>query len=98
MKDKLTKLEMALIEKTSQHEKDLILYESKIKFIEQQRDNLKKEQIESNKRFENLLETIQKKGNAEKATGIGHIYLGSTVLHYDLTCCLTCKYTHIFTL
>ena len=66
MKDKLTKLEMALIEKTSQHEKDLILYESKIKFIEQQRDNLKKEQIESNKRFENLLETIQKKGNAEK--------------------------------
>lgn len=66
MKTKLAAAEMALAEKTSQYEKDMILWEGKIKFVEQQRDNLKKEQAESNKRFENLIETIQKKGNAEK--------------------------------
>ena len=66
MKTKLAAAEMALAEKTAQYEKDMILWEGKIKFIEQQRDNLKKEQAESNKRFENLIETIQKKGNEEK--------------------------------
>ena len=66
MKTKLANVEAALAEKTSQYEKDMILWEGKIKFVEQQRDNLKKEQSESSKRFENLIETIQKKGNAEK--------------------------------
>jgi hypothetical protein len=61
MKSKIAELESLLLDKTSQHEKDQILWEGKIKFVEQQRDNLKKEQIDSNKRFEAMLETIQKK-------------------------------------
>ena len=66
MKARLAKLEADLMEKTSQYEKDQILWESKIKFVEQQRDTLKKENTESNKRFEQMLDTIQKKCNAEK--------------------------------
>ena len=61
MKNRIYELETALLEKTSQYEKDQILWEGKIKFIEQQRDTLKKEQNESNKRFETMLDTIQKK-------------------------------------
>ena len=69
MKTKLANVEAALAEKTSQYEKDMILWEGKIKFVDKQRDNLKKEQSEASKRFENLIETIQKKGNAEKEKG-----------------------------
>ena len=66
MKEKISKLELALSEKTSQYEKDQILWEGKIKFIEEQRDTLKKENSESSKRFESMLDTIQKKNNTEK--------------------------------
>ena len=66
MRNKIYELETALLEKNSQYEKDQILWEGKIKFIEQQRDNLKKEQTESNKRFETMLDTIQKKSTSEK--------------------------------
>ena len=66
MKNKIYELETALLEKTSQYEKDQILWDGKIKFIEQQRDTLKKEQNESNKRFETMLDTIQKKSLSEK--------------------------------
>ena len=61
LKTKIAELETLLMDKTSQYEKDQILWEGKIKFVEQQRDNLKKEQNDSNKRFENMIETIQKK-------------------------------------
>ena len=44
MRNKIYELETALLEKNSQYEKDQILWEGKIKFIEQQRDTLKKEQ------------------------------------------------------
>ena len=40
----VNKLEADLMEKTSQYEKDQILWEGKIKFVEQQRDTLKKEE------------------------------------------------------
>ncbi len=66
MKARIAKLESDLMEKTSQYEKDQILWEGKIKFVEQQRDTLKKENTESSKRFEQMLDTIQKKCNAEK--------------------------------
>ena len=68
MKTKIARLESDLLEKTAQYEKDQILWESKIKFIQQERDNLKKENSESQKRFESMLDTIQKKSNAEKAS------------------------------
>ena len=68
MKTRISKLESDLLEKTAQYEKDQILWESKIKFIQQERDNLKKENSESQKRFENMLDTIQKKSNAEKTS------------------------------
>ena len=61
------------MEKTSQYEKDQILWESKIKFVEQQRDTLKKENSDSTKRFEQMLDAIQKKYNAEKEN-IEHNY------------------------
>jgi chromosome segregation ATPase len=66
MRTKISQLELALSEKTTQYEKDQILWDGKIKFVEQQRDILKKENSEANKRFENMLETIQKKNIAEK--------------------------------
>jgi hypothetical protein len=66
MRAKISQLELALNEKTTQYEKDQILWDGKIKFVEQQRDILKKENTESAKRFENMLETIQKKNIAEK--------------------------------
>ena len=66
MRAKISQLEIALQEKTAQYEKDQILWEAKIKFVEQQRDTLKKENSESSKRFESMLDTIQKKSNAEK--------------------------------
>ena len=51
MKSKISKLESDLLEKTAQYEKDQILWESKIKFIQQERDNLKKENSESQKKI-----------------------------------------------
>ena len=65
-KSKINELATKLQEKTSQYEKDQILWENKIKFIEEQRDNLKKENNESSKRFEAMLDTIQKKNLMEK--------------------------------
>ena len=66
LKNRIYELETVLLEKTSQYKKDQISCEGKIKFIEQQRDTLKKEQNESNKRFETMLDTIQKKVNQKK--------------------------------
>ena len=66
MRAKISQLELALNEKTTQYEKDQILWDGKIKFVEQQRDILKKENTEAAKRFESMLETIQKKNIAEK--------------------------------
>ena len=66
MRTKINELELSLNEKIIQYEKDQILWDGKIKFVEQQRDILKKENQEATKRFENMLDTIQKKNNAEK--------------------------------
>jgi len=66
LKKKIAGLEIDLQEKTSNYEKELILWDGKYKFVEQQRDNLKKELNDTQKRFEQLLENIQKKGSLEK--------------------------------
>ena len=66
MRTKINELELSLNEKIIQYEKDQILWDGKIKFVEQQRDILKKENQEATKRFENMLDTIKKKNNAEK--------------------------------
>lgn len=66
LKKRVAVLEVDLQEKTSQLEKEQILWEGKIKFIEQQRDNYKKDLNETQKRFENMLDSIQKKGNMDK--------------------------------
>ena len=66
MRTKINELELSLNEKIIQYEKDQILWDGKIKFVEQQRDILKKENQEATKRFENMLDTKQKKNNAEK--------------------------------
>ena len=67
MRAKISELELKLSEKTSQYEKDQILWEGQKKFLEQQRDTLKKENADAVKRFESMLDTIQKKCDAEKS-------------------------------
>ena len=66
LKKKVSQLETDLNEKNGNLEKEQILWDGKFKFIEQQRDNYKKDLTESQKRFENLLESMQKKGSIEK--------------------------------
>ena len=66
LKKSSKKFEGELLEKTSEFEKSQILSDNKYKFLEQQKENLKKENIESQKRFETTLESIQKKNNADK--------------------------------
>ena len=66
MRNKISELEKKLMDKTSQYEKDQILWEGQKKYLEEQRDTLKKENNEAGKRFESMLDAIQKKANAEK--------------------------------
>jgi len=66
LKKRISTIEMEFQEKTSNYEKELILWDGKFKFVEQQRDNYKKELSETQKRFEQLLENVQKKGSLEK--------------------------------
>ena len=60
MSKRICELEKALKTKNSQCEKEQILWESKIKSVEFERDNLKKEKIDFNKTFEILLNKMQK--------------------------------------
>ncbi len=66
LKTKITQLENVVVEKTISIEREQVLWENKFKFIEQQRDNLKKELSDAQKRFEQLLDNIQTKGNKDK--------------------------------
>ncbi len=66
MKKRITKLESELSEKTGSYEKDQILWDGKFKFIEQQRDQYKKDLSETQRRFELLFENMQKKANSDK--------------------------------
>lgn len=59
-------LEGELQARTGSNEKEQILWEGKFKFIEQQRDNFKRDLADTQKRFETLFENIQKKANLEK--------------------------------
>ncbi len=66
MRTRINELELTLNEKTSKYEKDKILLEEKIKFIEQERNMLKKENSEGKKIFENMLNSIEEKNRLEK--------------------------------
>ena len=66
LKQKVGKLEYELLEKNKEIEKNQIIFEGKYKIIEHQRDSWKKENLESQKRFEAMLEAIQKKANSDK--------------------------------
>ena len=66
LKNKIYELETSLLEKVSQYEKDKVLWEGKIKLVEQQRDTLKKEQNSSNKMFDSMLKSIGEKSKSEK--------------------------------
>lgn len=66
LKQTVGKLEYELLEKNKEIEKNQIVFEGKYKIIEHQRDTLKKENSESQKRFEAMLEAIQKKAHADK--------------------------------
>ncbi len=66
LKQSVGKLEYELLEKNKEIEKNQIIYEGKYKIIEHQRDSLKKENKESQKRFDAMLEAIQKKAHTDK--------------------------------
>ena len=66
LKNKIYELEASLLEKISQYEKDKVLWEGKLKLIEQQKDTLKKEQNASNKMFDSMLKSIGEKSKSEK--------------------------------
>ena len=59
-------LEITVSEKQSLYEKDKLLWEGRFKFLESQKDQSKKEQSENSKKFETLLENLQKKSSQEK--------------------------------
>ena len=66
LRNKIYELETSLLEKVSQYEKDKVLWEGKIKLVEQQRDTLKKEQNAANKMFDSMLKSIGEKSKNEK--------------------------------
>lgn len=66
LKQTVGKFEYELLEKNKEIEKNQIVFEGKYKIIEHQRDSSKKENLESQKRFEAMLESIQKKAHADK--------------------------------
>lgn len=66
LKKNVSRLEVELVEKNTLIEKNKILFDGKFQFIEQQRDNLKRESMETQKRFDVMLDTIQKKANSDK--------------------------------
>jgi len=66
LKQTVAKIEYELLEKNKEIEKNQIVYEGKCKIIEHQRDTFKKDSLDSQKRFETMLETIQKKSNTDK--------------------------------
>lgn len=66
LKQTVGKFEYELLEKSKEIEKNQIVYEGKYKIIEHQRDSLKKENLDSQKRFETMLEAIQKKAHSDK--------------------------------
>ena len=59
-------LEITVSEKQSLYEKDKVLWEGKFKFLETQKEQAKKEQSDNSKKFETLLENVQKKSSQEK--------------------------------
>jgi hypothetical protein len=66
LKTKLSRIEIEAMEKNTELEKNKILFDGKFKFIEQQKDTLKKDLGESQKRFEVMLDSIQKKAASDK--------------------------------
>lgn len=66
LKTKLNKVEIEAMEKNTELEKNKILYDGKYKFIEQQKETLKKDLADSQKRFEVMLDSIQKKASSDK--------------------------------
>jgi len=66
LKQTVAKLDYDLLEKNKETEKNQIVFDGKYKIIEHQRDTLKKENNESQKRFESMLDMIQKKALADK--------------------------------
>ncbi len=59
-------LEQIINELKGSNEKEKVLWEGRFKFLESQREQLKKEYIENQKKFETIFDNFQKKTSAEK--------------------------------
>ncbi len=68
--DRLTttiqELEKQLSDIEAQYDKDRVLWENQFAFLQQQKEQAKSDQQEAAKKFETILEQLQKRGSAEK--------------------------------
>lgn len=66
MKNQLSETERELQDLQSTYDRDKALWEGKVQFLEQQKDNYKKDLLESQRKFEITLDQLQKRGTATK--------------------------------
>ena len=66
MKNQLSETERELQDLQSTYDRDKALWEGKVQFLEQQKDNYKKDLLESQRKFEVTLDQLQKRGTASK--------------------------------
>ena len=64
LKSTMQELERQLSDLQSMYDKDKALWEGKCQFLENQKENYKKDLIESQRKFEITLEQLQKRGNS----------------------------------
>ena len=64
LKNTMQELERQLSDLQSMYDKDKALWEGKCQFLENQKENYKKDLIESQRKFEITLEQLQKRGNS----------------------------------
>ena len=66
MKAQLQETERELQDLQSNYDRDKALWEGKVMFLETQKDNYKRDLLESQRKFEVTLEQLQKRGNHHK--------------------------------
>lgn len=66
MKNQLSETERDLQDLQSTYDRDKALWEGKVQFLESQKDNYKRDLLESQRKFEITLDQLQKRGNQSK--------------------------------
>jgi hypothetical protein len=66
LKTELQETERELVDMQSTYDRDKALWEGKVQFLESQKNNYKRDLVESQKKFEMTLEQLQKRGSMDK--------------------------------